>query len=45
MFVNKIIKSIAGKSIKESVTESKVIKQSTIKQIEDDIRKLKKEQN
>jgi hypothetical protein len=41
---NKIIESIAGKSIKESVTQSKVIKQSEIKQIEEDIKKLKKEQ-
>lgn len=41
---NKIIESIAGRSIKESVTQSKVIKQSEIRQIEDDIKKLKKEQ-
>jgi hypothetical protein len=41
---NKIIESIASKSIKESITQSKVIKQSEIKRIEDDIKKLKKEQ-
>lgn len=41
---NQIIESIAGKSIKESVTLTKSLKQSEIKQIEDDLKKLKKEQ-
>jgi DNA repair exonuclease SbcCD ATPase subunit len=41
---NQIIESIAGKSIKESVTQTKLLKQSEIKQIEDDLKKLKKEQ-
>lgn len=41
---NQIIESIAGKSIKESVIQTKTIKQANIKQIDDDIRKLNKEQ-
>lgn len=40
----KIIESIAGKSIMEGVTQSKVLKQSEIKQLIDDIKKLNKEQ-
>lgn len=41
---HKIIESIAGKSIKESVTLEKVLKQSEIKQINDDIKELTKGQ-
>lgn len=41
---NQIIESIAGKSIKENVTQTKSLKQSEIKQIEDDLKILKKEQ-
>jgi hypothetical protein len=41
---NQIIESIAGKSIKESVIQTKTIKQAEIKQIDDDIKKLTKEQ-
>ena len=41
---NQIIESIAGKSIKESVIQTKTIKQAEIKQIDDDIKKLNKEQ-
>lgn len=41
---NQIIESIAGKSIKESVIRTKTIKQAEIKQIDDDIKKLNKEQ-
>lgn len=41
---NQIIESIAGKSIKESVILTKAIKQGEIKQIDDDIKNLTKEQ-
>ncbi|MGE5410018.1 MAG: hypothetical protein ACM3MI_03585 [Clostridiales bacterium] len=41
---NQIIEIIASKSIKESVTQTKVQKQCEIKQIEDNIKKLGKEQ-
>lgn len=41
---NQIIESIAGKSIKESVIQAKTIKQAEIKQIDDDIKKLNKDQ-
>lgn len=41
---NQIIESIAGKSIKESVIQTKSVKQAEIKQIDDDIKKLSKEQ-
>lgn len=41
---NQIIESIAGKSIKEGVIQTKTIKQAEIKQIDDDIKKLTKEQ-
>lgn len=41
---NQIIESIAGKSIKESVTQTKSLKQSEIKQIEVEMKILKKEQ-
>jgi hypothetical protein len=41
---NQIIESIAAKSIKEGVIQSKTIKQTEIKQIDDDIKKLTKEQ-
>lgn len=41
---NQIIESIAGKSIKESVIQTKSVKQAEIKQIDDDLKKLNKEQ-
>lgn len=41
---NQIIESIAGKSIKDSVIQTKTIRQVEIKQIENDVRKLNKEQ-
>jgi hypothetical protein len=41
---NQIIESIAGNSIKDNVTLSKSNKQSEIKQIEEEVRKLTKEQ-
>lgn len=41
---NKIIESIAAKSIRESVTKSKILMQSEIKQISDDIKKMNKDQ-
>lgn len=41
---NQIIESIAGKSIKESVIQTKTVKQAEIKQIDDDLKKLNKEQ-
>ncbi|MCR9063934.1 MAG: hypothetical protein NXI00_08205 [Cytophagales bacterium] len=41
---NQIIESIAGKSIKESVIKTKSVKQAEIKQIDEDLKKLSKEQ-
>lgn len=41
---NQIIESIAGKSIKESVIQTKSVKQAEIKQIDDDLKVLSKEQ-
>lgn len=41
---NQIIESIAGKSIKENVIQTKSIKQAEIKQIDDDLKKLNKKQ-
>jgi hypothetical protein len=41
---NQIIESVAGNSIKASVTQSKSIKQAEIKTIETEIKELKKEQ-
>lgn len=41
---NQIIESIGGKSIKESVIQTKSVKQAEIKQIDDDLKLLSKEQ-